>query len=83
MLVPLLLFAQLQTAANVATPAIHSGRDDRTAVRPPRAEMSVEIDGALDEPVWARAVVLSGFSQFAPVDGVPANDSTQDRKSVV
>ena len=76
MLVPLLLFAQLQTAANIATPAIHSGRDDRTAIRPPRAEMSVAIDGVLDEPVWAQAVVLSGFSQFAPVDGVPANDST-------
>ncbi len=77
MFVPLLLFAQLQTAANIATPTVHSGRDDRTAVRPPRAEMSVDIDGVLDEPVWARAVVLSGFSQFAPVDGVPANDSTQ------
>src|SRR5688572_30705543 len=76
MLVPFLLFAQLQTAANIATPAVHSGRDDRTAVRPPRAEMSVAIDGVLDEPVWAQAVVLSGFSQFAPVDGVPANDST-------
>ncbi len=76
MLVPLLLFAQLQTAANIATPAVHSGRNDRTAVRPPRAELAVTIDGVLDEPAWAQAVVLSGFSQFAPVDGVPANDST-------
>lgn len=76
MLVPFLFLTQLQAAANIAAPAIHSGRDDRTAIRPPRAEVAVAIDGVLDEPVWAQAVVLSGFSQFAPVDGVPANDST-------
>ncbi|MGQ0712557.1 MAG: DUF5916 domain-containing protein [Gemmatimonadaceae bacterium] len=31
----------------------------------------------LDEPVWSQAVVLAGFSQFSPVDGVPAQDSTE------
>jgi hypothetical protein len=77
MLAPLLLLAQLQTVANVAVPPVHSGRDDRTAVRPPRAELPVAIDGVLDEPVWAQAVTLSGFSQFSPVDGVPAQDSTE------
>jgi hypothetical protein len=73
----LLLFGQLQTAANFATPAVHSGRDDRTTARPPRTEASVTIDGVLDEPAWSGAVILSGFSQFSPVDGVPAHDSTQ------
>ena len=77
MLVPLLLAAQLQTAANIAPPGVHSGREDRTAVRPPRSELPVAIDGVLDEPVWGEAVVLSGFSQFSPVDGVPAHDSTE------
>src|SRR5688500_11672892 len=77
MLAPLLLIAQLQTVANVAVPPVHSGREDRTAVRPPRAELPVAIDGVLDEPVWAQAVTLSGFSQFSPVDGVPAHDSTE------
>lgn len=76
MLVALLLLAQLHTAAN-AGPAVHSGRDDRTAVRPPRAELAVTIDGVLDEPAWTQAVILSGFSQFSPVDGVPAHDSTE------
>jgi len=75
MIATLLLFAQLQTAA-LAPPIVHSGRDDRTAVRPPRADTSVTIDGLLDEPVWSQAAVLSGFSQFSPVDGVPAHDST-------
>ena len=77
MLAPLLLLAQLQTVANVGLPAVHSGRHDRTAVRPPRAELPVMIDGVLDEPIWTQAVVLSGFSQFSPVDGVPAQDSTE------
>jgi hypothetical protein len=77
MFASLLLVAQLQTATNVAIPLVHSGREDRTAVRPPRSELPVTIDGVLDEPVWTQAVVLSGFSQFSPVDGVPAHDSTE------
>ena len=77
MLVPLLLIAQLQTAASIATPSVHSGREARTAVRPPQADVSVSIDGVLDEPAWKEAAVLSGFSQFSPVDGVPAQDSTE------
>ena len=35
------------------------------------------VDGALDEQGWARAAVLTGFSQFFPVDGVAAADSTE------
>ena len=77
MLLPLLLIAQLHTAANVTTSQTYSGREDRTAVRPPRSELAVTIDGALDEPVWAQAVVLNDFSQFSPVDGVPAQDTTE------
>jgi hypothetical protein len=30
----------------------------------------------LDEPAWQRAAVLTGFSRYAPTDGVPADDST-------
>ena len=76
MLAPLLLLAQLHTAA-IATPSVHSGREARTAVRPPRADVSVTVDGVLDEPPWREAAVLSGFSQFSPVDGVAAQDSTE------
>ena len=42
----------------------------------PRLEAEVEIDGVLDEAVWSRAIVLDGFSQYLPVDGRPAEDST-------
>ena len=37
----------------------------------------MEIDGVLDESVWDRAIVLDGFSQYLPVDGRPAEDSTR------
>jgi hypothetical protein len=34
------------------------------------------VDGRLDEAVWQSAAVLTGFSQYQPVDGRPAEDST-------
>ncbi len=36
----------------------------------------VTVDGRLDEPVWQRAAVLRGFSQYLPNDDRPADDST-------
>jgi hypothetical protein len=56
---------------------IYSGRDRQLDVRIPRFEADVLIDGALGDSLWARAAVLTGFSQYAPNDGVPAADSTQ------
>jgi hypothetical protein len=58
-------------------PDIYHGRNRQLAVRVPRIEAAVVIDGRLDEAPWASASVLAGFSQFAPIDGVPAADSTQ------
>jgi hypothetical protein len=57
--------------------AVYSGRAGRLDVHPPRLEADVVVDGVLDEPAWSRAAVLTGFSQFSPVDGVPAADSTE------
>jgi hypothetical protein len=37
------------------------------------------VDGVLDEDVWSRAAVLSGFSQFEPADGRPAAERTEVR----
>ena len=42
----------------------------------PRVDTIVEVDGFLDEPVWQRAMSLSDFTQYLPVDGRPAQDST-------
>src|SRR5438874_7995285 len=56
---------------------VYSGRDRRLDVPIPRVDADVAIDGTLDESVWTRAAVLTGFSQYAPNDGVSASDSTQ------
>src|SRR2546427_4528266 len=56
---------------------IYSGRDRELEVRIPRIEADVLIDGDLSDSVWAHAAALTGFSQYAPNDGVPAADSTQ------
>src|SRR5438128_3728959 len=60
--------------------AIYIGRENQLQVRIPRLEGEVAvatIDGKLDEAAWQQAAVLTGFSQFSPLDGIPAADSTQ------
>jgi hypothetical protein len=52
------------------------GRPD---VAVPRVETEATVDGVLDEPAWAEAVRLSGFSQYEPVDGRPAEERTDVR----
>ena len=55
-----------------------NGRQRQLAVRPPRLdEVGMKMDGTLDEPQWQQAATLTGFSQFAPRDGIPAEDSTE------
>lgn len=56
---------------------VFNARLGQIHARPPRIEADAKIDGVLDEPAWAAAAVLTGFSQLRPVDGVPANDSTE------
>ncbi len=72
MLLPLLLLA-----ADADPAVIYNGREGRLEVQPPRLEAAITVDGSLDEPAWAQAAMLTGFSQFTPVDGVPAADSTE------
>ena len=45
----------------------------------PRLEATATVDGVLDEPVWAQAARLTGFSQFQPVDSRPAEEQTEVR----
>ena len=80
----MLLLATAVTAAFLVVPGpadpdprVHSGRAGQTAVKPPRLAGVATIDGVLDEPMWGQAAVLTGFSQFTPVDGVAAGDSTE------
>jgi hypothetical protein len=62
---------------NAVPPEIYHGRENRIAVRTPRLSHEARLDGRLDEAVWAEAAVLTGFSQYRPVDGLAAEDSTE------
>src|SRR5436309_11612960 len=74
---PTMLLLVLQVSAATASRRIYSGLEKQLNVAVPRIEATVTIDGALNEPVWGEAAVLAGFSQYRPVDGRPAADSTE------
>ena len=59
------------------SPGIYSGRERQLDVKTPRFDAEVVIDGDLSDSTWAHAALLTGFSQYAPNDGVSAVDSTQ------
>ena len=80
----MLTFLLLQVAAPVGQPApgVHpevvvEGRGSPTATIPRVEDAEVRIDGRLDEPVWAQATRLTGFWQYQPVDGRPAEEETE------
>jgi hypothetical protein len=72
MLAVLLLLLQ-----SVGQQPVYDGHLRQLDVRVPRIEATVHIDGVLDEDVWRQAALLTGFSQYRPVDSRPAEDSTQ------
>ena len=58
-------------------PITYSGIAGQTSVAIPRLDdAAVTIDGDLGEPSWSHAATLTGFSEYTPVDGRPAEDST-------
>jgi len=71
----LTLLAALQLVAPQSQ-TVYKGRTGDTSVDVPSLDTSAVIDGRLDEGVWRRAAVLTGFSEYQPVDRRPAPDST-------
>src|SRR6202022_3144562 len=55
----------------------YDGRANRIHVDVPRIDAVANIDGNLDEAVWRRAARLTGFSQYQPVGGRPADEPTE------
>ena len=53
------------------------GQLDVSGVQLPGA--GIRIDGTLDDEAWANAPILTGFTQFDPVEGVPATQRTVAR----
>ncbi len=58
----------------------YSGRKRRLDVRAPLVSgAEIAIDGTLDEAAWATSALLTQFTSYNPVDGRPAQDSTEVR----
>ena len=55
----------------------HARRRETTADVPRLDAASVTIDGVLNEGVWKEAALLTGFSNYLPIDNLPADDSTE------
>src|SRR5438067_2417744 len=68
----LILLAALASAGDA-----YSGRANQLKVPIPRVAATPTIDGRLDEEAWTRAARLTDFSQYAPVDGRPAENATE------
>ena len=61
---------------SLAPPVVYNGRAGQLTVTIPRLESDIDVDGTLTAPAWQHAAVLTGFSQYLPVDGQTAEDST-------
>lgn len=71
------MLAVLLLLQSVGQQPVYDGHLRQLDVRVPRIEATVHIDGVLDEDVWRQAALLTGSSQYRPVDSRPAEDSTQ------
>jgi hypothetical protein len=66
----------LGQAVNAARPVVEAGHPSAAIVVVPRGPV---IDGRLDDEVWQRATVISGFTQREPHEGEPATERTEVR----
>ena len=58
----------------------YHGSDGQLDVPSPKLSgAEISIDGVVDEEAWVDAPVLTGFTQFDPVEGVPATQRTEAR----
>ncbi|HVT38922.1 MAG TPA: hypothetical protein VHE78_07750, partial [Gemmatimonadaceae bacterium] len=73
MLLPLVISFQLAAIS----PSSYNGRQGQVVVSVPAENETIVVDGRLDEPVWRRAALLTGFSMYQPVDQRSAPDSTE------
>ncbi|MDP2956935.1 MAG: DUF5916 domain-containing protein [Longimicrobiales bacterium] len=77
-------FPLLQLAAAAAVlagiPAEKSydgGAGELSVAIPSVAAAEIRVDGRLDDAAWAQAALLHSFTQYDPVEGVPASQKTE------
>ena len=55
----------------------HARQKQTTAEVPHLEDDTIRVDGVLDEGAWRKAALLTGFSNYLPIDNRPADDSTE------
>ncbi len=84
----IMLLASLGIAgwANTAPPPLptdtllFNGRNGNLEVQIPRFESpDIRVDAQLDEVEWSQASILTGFTQYTPVEDIPATQRTEVR----
>jgi hypothetical protein len=71
--------AQAQEAPAAAGAATSAAEAPRPATRAMRASEAPHIDGRLDDAAWQDALLLTGFVQREPQEGMPASERTEVR----
>ncbi len=62
----------------VEKPTSYHGSAGETSVETPAVpKADIDVDGRLDEPAWREAALLNSFTQYDPVEGVPATQKTE------
>lgn len=68
-----------QVTAQTSAPPFPIERENEGVMQALFVEEEIALDGILDEAVWQKAVAVSGFRQYEPVDGAPAFQETEVR----
>ncbi len=72
--------AVFRSVAADGTIRTYVGADGALDIPAPfRPEAEMKVDGRLDEGIWQEAALLSGFTQYDPVEGIPASQETDVR----
>src|SRR6266850_970211 len=64
-------------------PRVYFGSAHHLRVVPPRVSMAPNIDGLLNDVVWAQAAVLDSFTQGRPIEAVPDSLGTAQTRRLV
>ena len=71
--------AARRTAAPPAAASHDGSARQLDVVNPWVTSAGIRVDGRLDEAAWAGAPLLHGFTQYDPVEGMPASQRTEVR----
>jgi hypothetical protein len=60
--------------------SVFSGRNGQLDVNVPQIQdPGIDIGGRLEEEAWGNAAILTDFTQYEPVEGIPSTEATEVR----